>query len=156
MTKNTQKWSEMTFEIEDQQESSPELDLHTIAAILMFAVIQANGDVHQMEIAEMVTILRKNYDMSMDETTTLMTTARKAINDDVEIGRLTGLLRKKWTRDEREQLVIDLWEIAAADNTIHGPERDMIDTIADDLNVAKEKRKRAQYLAENRLEFNIS
>jgi len=57
---------------------------------------------------------------------------------------------------ERRQLLIDFWQIATADKTIHSGERLLSDKIANRLGLEAKQIIKARYNAEQRLELNIA
>jgi uncharacterized tellurite resistance protein B-like protein len=141
------------FEIEEQNTNYDDLQL--IAATLMFAVISADGDLDQLEIAHMVDILRSRHALSSNEISALLESAKKATINDQGIEGLTKVLCQQWNDKERTQLLHDFWDLATADQEIRIDERLMIELIANNLDLAENEITRARYNAEQRLELNI-
>jgi len=143
------------FELEEQTPKQDN-DLHLLAASLMFAVIGADGDTDQLELAQMVDILRSRYSLSTEETSDLIRSARKATADDEAVEDLAQKICKYLGSKEREQLLNDFWSLAIADSEIRTDERLVIDRIANNLQLDSDDITRARYQAEQRLELNIS
>lgn len=143
------------FELEKQQ-SSVDVDLHLTAAILMFSVIQADGDTDHLELAYMVDILRSRYALSSDEISSLIASARKASVNDHGLEILAQKLCLYWGPRERESLLNDFWLLATADEEIRIDERLVIELIANNLQLEADDITRARYRAEQKLELNIS
>jgi uncharacterized tellurite resistance protein B-like protein len=141
------------FEIEDQKTNYEDLQL--VAAILMFAVISADGDLDQLEIAHMVDILRSRHALSSNEISSLLQSAKKATLNDQGIEGLTKVLCQQWNEKERTQLLHDFWDLATADDEIKIDERLMIELIANNLDLEEKEITRARFNAEQRLELNI-
>lgn len=150
----TQAIERKKYELEEQQ-SSTDVDLHLIAAILMFSVIRADGDTDHLELAHMVDIFRSRYALSSDEISSLITSAREATISDHGLEMLAQKLCNHWGTKEREQLLNDFWFLATADHEIRIDERLMIELIANNLQLEADDITRARYQAEQRLELNI-
>ena len=136
--------------------SSHDVDLHLIAATLMFAVIRADGDTDHLELAHMVDIMRSRYALSSDEISGLVSSARRASVGDHGLEALAQQLCKHWSAKEREQLLNDFWFLATADREIRIDERLVIELIANNLQLEADDITKARYMAEQRLELNIS
>ena len=117
-----------------EQLKGDDVDLHLIAAILMFAVVRADGDEDHLELAHMIDILRSRYTLSSQEIAGLVTSARTASMSSYDLRRLTQKLCCHWGARERRHLLNDFWLLATADR---------------DIRIC------ARYQAEQRLELNI-
>lgn len=136
--------------------SNHDVDLHLIAATLMFAVIRADGDTDHLELAHMVDIMRSRYAHSSEEISSLIASARRASVGDHGLEALAQQLCKHWSPKEREQLLNDFWFLATADREIRIDERLVIELIANNLQLEADDITKARYMAEQRLELNIS
>lgn len=128
------------------------VDLHLSAAVLMFAVITADGETDQLELANMIEILRTHYALSCEEIASLIAAVRVADVDDHGLELLSQKLCQHWSPCERKQLLDDLWTLAIADNHIKSSERKAIRLIARNLQLTASDITRAQLQAEQRLE----
>ncbi len=142
--------SEIEIEIEE------DIDLNLAAATIMFAVITADDSVDQIEIAYLVEILRQRHGLDSFEISEILNAAKRAVNNEQEIESFLELLRESWDPRERAQLLDDLWEIAAADKNIRAEERITIDRFANALELDIESITKARYMAEQKLELNMS
>lgn len=152
--KLAQSFNSSFFELEEIKSSKG--DLHLAAATLMFAVIKADGNTDQLEVAHMIDILRSRHALTTDEISDLLQSAKKAIVNDKGIEELTNTLCEEWSNNERTQLLHDFWDLATADREIKIDERLMIELIANNLCLEDNEITRARYNAEQRLELNIS
>jgi len=132
-----------------------DIDLHLIAATLMFAVIRADGHADHIELAHMVDIMRSRYALSNDEISSLISSARSASESDHGLETLARKLCEHWTEKERQHLLNDFWFLATADQEIRVDERLVIELIANNLQLESEDITKARYMAEQRLELNI-
>lgn len=137
------------------KQNSQDVDLHLISAILMFSVIRSDGHTAQMELAQMVDILRSRHALTSEEIGSLLSIARSATIDDKSIEQLSKTLCKHWGQKERTQLLNDFWDLATADEEIRIDERLTIELIANNLELDPADITRARYQAEQRLELNI-
>ena len=149
------KMNTSLFELEEQAPKQDN-DLHLLAASLMFAVIGADDDTDQLELAQMVDTLRSRYSLSTEETSDLIRSARKATANDDAVEDLAQKICKYLGSKEREQLLNDFWSLVTADSEIRTDERLVIDRIANNLQLDSDEITRARYQAEQRLELNIS
>ncbi|MFT6406781.1 MAG: putative tellurite resistance protein B-like protein [Arenicella sp.] len=143
------------FELQEQQ-SNNDIDLHLIAAILMFSIIRADGDKDHLELAHMIDIMRSRYALSSDEIAGLIASARDASVSDHSLEFLAQKLCQHWGSKQREQLLNDFWLLATANHEIRSDERSAIALIANNLQLEDDDITRARYQAEQRLELNIS
>lgn len=140
---------------ETNSASQQDVDLHLIAATLMFAVIRADGDTDHLELAHMVDIMRSRYNLNCDEISELISSARLASSNEHGLEKLALKLCQHWTSKERQQLLNDFWALATADQEIRVDERLIIDRIANNLQLEDDDVTKARYKAEQRLELNI-
>ena len=138
-----------------EQLKGDDVDLHLIAAILMFAVVRADGDEDHLELAHMIDILRSRYTLSSQEIAGLVTSARTASMSSYDLRHLTQKLCCHWGARERRHLLNDFWLLATADRDIRMEERVVIKLMADNLQLEDDDIICARYQAEQRLELNI-
>jgi uncharacterized tellurite resistance protein B-like protein len=142
-----------SFDLQEQA-SNTDVDLHLVAAILMFSVIRANGDIDH-ELDNMVDILRSRYALSSEQISALITSARDASISDHGLELLAQKLWHHWNSNERQQTLNDFWLLATADRIIKNDERLVIELIANNLELEDVDITHARYQAEQRLELNI-
>ena len=147
----TQEIERRKREVERQRSH---VDLQLNAATLMLSVIRADGDTDDLELAQMVNILRTRYALSGDEISSLIASARQTKIGDRSLELLAEKLCQHWAEKERKKLLIDLWYVATADREIKTNERLVIELIANNLQLESEDIAGARYQAEQRLELN--
>ena len=139
---------------EDAKRSPSSIQL--AAAILMFEVVKADGHVDRMEVAEMIEILRKNFDLNGDEIGTLLEMAGDAGNEELHLESFGLKIRQNWNAEERLQLLKDFWIIAIADRDLDQRESDLIQRIADMLELNDKQIEIARGNAQQRLELGLT
>lgn len=142
------------FEQRDNEGVS-DVTIQLAAAILMFEVVKADGDVDTMEVAEMVDILRTQFALKSNEIRKLMEAVHAAGEDEIQLGSFTAKLCKHWGQRERVRLLKDFWVIALADDSLEDNEKSLIDRIAQMLKLDEEEITRARYHAEQKIELKI-
>ena len=105
-------------------------DIALAAATLMFEVIKSDSDIHLFEHQQMAEQLRKQFDLSHEEVTELVTLAEDASDEAVSLHSFTRQICDSWDNSQRCELIEDLWLIALADGKIDAHERHVIRKIA--------------------------
>lgn len=142
------------FEHKDAEGVS-DVTIQLAAAILMFEVVKADGDVDTMEVAEMVDILRTQFALKSNEIRKLLEAVHAAGDDEIRLESFARKLCQHWGHRERVRLLKDFWVIALADNQLEDGEKDLIDKIAQHLELDQEEITRARFHAEQKIELNI-
>ena len=143
------------FDASEEARQSPS-SIQLAAAILMFEVVKADGHVDRMEMAEMIEILRNHFELTGDEIGTLLEMAGDAGNEDLHLESFGLKIRQSWTADERLQLLKDFWIIAISDRDLDERESDLIQRIADMLELNDKQIELARENAKQRLELGIT
>lgn len=142
------------FEQRDDEGVS-DVTIQLAAAILMFEVVKADGDIDTMEVAEMVDILRTQFALKSNEIRKLMEAVHAAGEDDIQLASFAAKLCKHWGQRERVRLLKDFWVIALADDNLEDKEKSLIDRIAQMLKLDEEEITRARFHAEQKIELKI-
>ena len=137
-------------------DSEDDIDLNLAAAAVMFAVIAADDEVAKIEIACLVDLLRDRYSLESDDLIDIVTSARRAADNELEIRNFVNLLRENLSESERSLFLDDLWELACSDKKIRNRERLAIDRFADALDLDLEVVAKARDMAEKKIELNLS
>ena len=143
------------FDASEEAKRSPS-SIQLAAAILMFEVVKADGRVDRMEMAEMIELLQKNFTLSGEDVGTLLEMAGDMANEASRLEPFTLKIRQNWNAEERLQLLKDFWIIAIADRDIDDREIELIQSIADKLDLAEDDIALARSNAEQRLELGLT
>lgn len=108
---------------------------HLAEAALMFHVIAADGNVRDVEIDRMRTVLTERYGFSGEAFAELLDAARQAEGEAVDLYRFTTLLNKRFDRDQRIAMIERLWETVFADGELHEFEDNVVWRVAQLLHV---------------------
>lgn len=125
-------------------------DSKTATAILLLAVIKADGLICRDEYAELVRILGDRFDMPAKELGELLERVSDTSSSNYNLDKFTQHLCETWDLEARLDLLGSFWQIALADKAIDERERDLIERLAEMLNLPSEKiiaaRKRAEQM----------
>jgi uncharacterized tellurite resistance protein B-like protein len=131
----------------------PHQDIRVAAAALMIKVIEADGVVDNLELANMIEILRTQFVMTNDEIRVMIERARQTSNQEKSLEALATTLCSDWGLAERKRLLDDFWLIATADNDIDIGEQAVIESIAAGLKLNSKDILEAHAKAEQVLEL---
>lgn len=138
--------------LEVEQESDTGLDVKLAAAILLIAVVKADGYIDRMEYAEVIGILSQRFNIPANEVGELLEKASDSNIIEHDLNRLTLKIRSGWPEEQRLLLLKSFWEIAIADKNIHELERSLISKLASYLNLPDTEVEKARSQAELRLQ----
>lgn len=113
-----------------EERLSQRLDAKRAAAILLVAVVKADGRVDRIEFAEVIDVLSRRFDLAADDVGQLLETASDFSTMEHDLEEFTVLLCNTWSQDERLDLLLSFWEIALADQQIDDRERQLINKLA--------------------------
>ena len=156
MTNTFSEIFELSLFEEDANQSTSNLSIAVAAAILMYKVVKADGNTEDMEIAELIRILKSQFGLVSDEVSEILQSVHSIDDDNIELASYTSLLVKNWGPAERVRLLEDFWTIALANKDIGQNERETIDSLAMMLELTEDQIERAQINAEQKIELNIS
>lgn len=125
-------------------------DSKTATAILLLAVIKADGLICRDEYAELVRILGDRFDMPAKELGELLERVSDTNSSNYNLDKFTQHLCENWDIEARLDLLGSFWQIALADKAIDQRERELIERLAVMLNLPAERiieaRKRAEQM----------
>ena len=120
---------------ETEEGSAAADEQHLAEAALMFHVIVADGNVRDVEIERMRSVLSERYDLDDEAFSQLLDAARQAESEAVDLYRFTSLLNKRLDRDQRIAMIERLWEMVFADGELHEFEDNVVWRVAQLLHV---------------------
>lgn len=120
-------------------------------AALMFHVIAADGIITAEERERFASLLERHFGLAQAETAALMEAARQADNEAIDLYGFTSILKRELDRDERFQLIRNLWEMVYADGVVHELEDNIVWRIADLLGVEGRDRMELKRLVKERI-----
>lgn len=115
------------------QEDPRSLELATAA--LASEIIRADRETDPREMAAYKALLTKHFSLSEEELKLLMDEGRDKAEQAVDFVQFTQVINQKCNNDEKQAILLGLWEVAYADETIAPIEEHMIRRIADLLHI---------------------
>ena len=132
-----------------KSDSSPSAsDVKLAAATLMFEMIRSDGQIDEVELNQMRSLLESQMDIAEEDIEELVNQAQSNAEDAISLQGFTRQICERWDNDQRLQLIENLWLLALADQTIDANERHLVRKIAGllymtdrQINIAKESAK---------------
>ncbi|MBU2977404.1 TerB family tellurite resistance protein [Alteromonas sp. C1M14] len=115
------------------QEDPRALELATAA--LVSEIIRADRETDPREISAYKTLLANHFSLSDQELKLVMDEGRDKAEQAVDFVQFTKVVNQKCNNDEKQAILLGLWEVAYADKSIAPIEEHMIRRIADLLHI---------------------
>jgi len=109
--------------------------LQLATAALLFEVLRADHDEHPDERTMLEQALRNAFNLSDSETRELAQLADSEAAEAVSLYQFTGLINRKFSAEEKVQLVEMLWQVAYADGRLDRYEEATVRKITELLHV---------------------
>ncbi|MDH3513709.1 MAG: TerB family tellurite resistance protein [Gammaproteobacteria bacterium] len=119
------------------QGENTEHALQVATAALLFEVMRMDGELKDAEQHAMTTTIRKRFELTAEETATLLSLAKEEAEGATDYYQFTTLINKNYTPAQKEQVVEQMWQVAAADHAIDRFERTLVHKVADLLHVPR-------------------
>ncbi len=118
------------FQNTDNKEENNEQELKLAAATLMFELIKSDGQIDQIELSHMRTILRSEFELDEDDVDELFVFAKQSAQDAISLHAFTRKICDNWDNSKRMKLLEYLWVLALADENIDPHERHLVRKVA--------------------------
>lgn len=113
------------------EEKPLEQRLQLASAALLVELMLTDNQVKAEEERRISQILLQQFDISDQELNTLLTLAHNELKDSSDLYQFTRLINDHFSESEKYQLIVNLWEVAYADNELDKYEEHTIRKIAD-------------------------
>ena len=110
-------------------------DPRLAAAALMYHVIGADGVYTEAEMDRLAEVLQETYTLDDEALERLVTAARDADNEAVDLYQFTSVLMRSLSAEERVKFIELLWEIVYSDGENHELEDNLVWRVAELLGV---------------------
>ncbi|MBT8114690.1 MAG: TerB family tellurite resistance protein [Arenicella sp.] len=147
---------ELELLTDSEDDGVSDVSIQLAATILMFEVAKAHGPLDSTTVAEMVEILKNQFSLNGDEVSRLLSSVRETSSESINLETYTSLLCKHWGQRERSRLLNDFWVLALTDLELDHKERDLIQRIAELLQLDEDQIDRSRIHAEHVLELSTS
>jgi uncharacterized tellurite resistance protein B-like protein len=111
--------------------------LQVATAALLFEVMRMDGEMKDVERQAMTAAIQASFELTAAETAALTRLAEAEAEQATDYYQFTALINRNYTPAQKEQLVENLWQVAAADREIDRFERTLVHKVADLLHVPR-------------------
>lgn len=122
-----------------KNEFSPD-DPRICAAALMYHVIHADGVLREVEIERLEAFVRTENEVDGTELRKLLSTAKSACDEAVDLFRFTSSLMRNLDKEQRLHLIELLWELVYSDGVRHELEDNVVWRISELLGIDSRER----------------
>lgn len=119
-------------EIEDEDQT----DCRVAAIALMYYVVRADGAVDHAERKVFEQTVQRYFDGEGADIKDLSARAMKAYSESTDVYQFAQVLQRHLTKNECEAFISILWQLGYADGKIDELEENLVERIAEILNVA--------------------
>jgi len=111
--------------------------LQVATAALLVEVMRADRDLKDAERHAVTAAIQARFELTADETAALLRLAEAEAGQATDYYQFTALINQHYNADQKEQVVENLWQVAAADHEIDRFERTLVHKVADLLHVPR-------------------
>ncbi|UCH52850.1 MAG: TerB family tellurite resistance protein [Pseudomonadota bacterium] len=111
--------------------------LQVATAALLFETMRTDGEMKDAERHAVTAAVQKRFSLSKEETNELLRLAEAEAAQATDYFQFTALINEHYTAAQKEQIVENLWQVAAADHEIDRFERTLVHKVADLLYVPR-------------------
>lgn len=111
--------------------------LQVATAALLFEVMRMDGEMKDVERHAMTAAIQMSFALTAAETAALTRLAEAEAEQATDYYQFTALINRSYTPAQKELLVENLWQVAAADHEIDRFERTLVYKVADLLHVPR-------------------
>ncbi len=118
---------------EPEQRADPDARLRLAGAVLLLEIAQSDFELDARELQAVEEALSRQFRLDTQTAQQLIQQARDEHADSTSLEPYVRVLNQHCGRDERRQLLLNLWQVAHADGVLHAHEEHMMRRIADML-----------------------
>ena len=120
--------------------------LQVATAALLLEVMRADRDIHDAERRALTTAIQARFELTTEEIEALLHLAEEEAKQATDYYQFTALIDRHFTSLQKEQVIENMWQVAAADREIDRFELTLVHKVADLLHVPRS----AQFAARER------
>jgi len=154
MLRNIKQFFDQRLRIDRPADAGHALKIATAA--LLIEVMRADRDLKDAERHAVTAAIQERFDLGQEDTSALLRLAEAEADQATDYYQFSALINEHYNAAQKEQVVEQMWQVAAADHEIDRFERTLIHKVADLLHVPRAAqvaaRERAQQAARQRLE----
>jgi len=111
--------------------------LQVATAALLVEVMRADHDLKDTERHAVTAAIQARFALTAEETAALLRLAETEAGQATDYYQFTTLINQHFTAAQKEQVVENMWQVAAADHEIDRYERTLVHKVADLLHVPR-------------------
>ncbi|OYR20673.1 tellurite resistance TerB family protein [Brucella thiophenivorans] len=115
-------------------------DPRLAAAALMFHIMDADGDVREVERAKLSAMLSQKYGLKGDALKQLIRAAEEADQESISLSDFTSVLKRHLDYQARLDFIVLMWNIVYADGVASEVEADVMWRVADLIGIKAQDR----------------
>ncbi|MBC3764419.1 TerB family tellurite resistance protein [Neptunicella marina] len=123
------RWFEQN--LNPSQQSSSEHTLKIATAVMFYEIIRADHKIDEQELTLLRQLLSDSFSLSTDELNELMQSAKDYAEEAVDMVQYTRVINEQCSREQKQQFILQLWQLAYADQALDGHEELLIRKISD-------------------------
>ena len=128
--------------------------LQVATAALLIEVMRTDTELKDVERRALTAAIQTRFELTKDETAELLRLAEAEAEKATDYYQFTALINQHFTPAQKEQVIENMWQVAAADREIDRFERTLVHKVADLLHVPRAAqaaaRERALHAARHR------
>lgn len=136
MIKNIKGYFEALFQDNTETNTSSKNTIELTSAALMIEISLADDHIHEEERRVIKNILSDTFNLNQNEIDQLIKLAEEEVDHAVSLYEFTRLLNDSLSREEKINIIENLWQVAYADSVIDKYEEYYIRKVADLLYIS--------------------
>ena len=109
--------------------------LQLATAALLIEVSRADFNTHESERNGVAALLRNQFELSAEELETLLELGQQEAEQAISLYQFTRLINDGYSPEQKSQLILNLWQVALADEYLDKHEDHLIRKVADLIHV---------------------
>ena len=115
----------------ESERPDPERLSYLAATALMVELSRADNSIDQQEIETIIAIATETFSLSDDEASEILSEAKLKNAEAISLYEFTDTINQNFNKQQKYNLIKDIWRVAYADNTIDAHEDYLVRKVAD-------------------------
>ena len=118
-----------------ENDIEPKFDIQLIGSVLAYEIARSDGEISESELVLILDNLKKISKKTSNNPKNLMNIIEKYSENSVSFNQFINDININFSSDEKNELIMFLWEVAYADKMLEINEERLIRRIADLINI---------------------
>tara|TARA_Y200000002_G_C22391597_1_gene541727 strand:- start:51 stop:485 length:435 start_codon:yes stop_codon:yes gene_type:complete len=118
-----------------ENDIEPKFDIQLIGSVLAYEIARSDGEISKSELVLILDNLKKISKKTSNNPKNLMNIIEKYSENSVSFNQFINDININFSSDEKNELIMFLWEVAYADKMLEINEERLIRRIADLINI---------------------